>query len=59
MCTEERDIVEVKTVRTDREANNYLSHGWVLLSAGTSHTDVAGYQAKIHFILGKRKDVSG
>lgn len=57
MDTKEKDIVEVRTVRSDREANDHLSHGWILLSAGSSHIDSAGYQAKVHFILGRIKEV--
>jgi hypothetical protein len=50
----ELDFSELKTVRTDKEANDLLKAGWILLNAGVSHTDAGGYQAKCHFILGKR-----
>jgi hypothetical protein len=50
----EMDFSEIKTVRTDEEANKLLTSGWVLLNAGVSHTDTGGYQAKCHFILGRR-----
>ena len=51
----EVDFKEVRTVRTDEEANKLLSSGWVLINAGVSHTDLGGYQAKCHFILGKKE----
>ena len=50
-----KEIVEVRTVETDIEANNHLSHGWILLSTGAIHVDNAGYQAKTYFTLGIKK----
>ena len=52
---EHNNIVEVKITRDEDEANRLLSKGWLLMNAGTSHTDGAGYQAKIHFILAKKE----
>jgi len=49
------EIVEVRTVLTDSEANNHLSHGWVLLATGAIHLDAAGYQAKTYFTLGRKE----
>ncbi|MBA7649795.1 hypothetical protein ES703_57593 [subsurface metagenome] len=31
-----QDLKEVKTVKTDEEANELLSEGWVLISCGVS-----------------------
>lgn len=50
-----KDVKEVKMVRSDAEANDLLSKGWMLMNAGVSHTDSAGYQAKHHYILARRK----
>jgi len=50
------DVVEVVTVNTDKEANEYLKKGWLLLSTGARHTDSAGFQAKTYFTL-CRKDI--
>ncbi len=49
------DILEVRMVRTDEEANKLLSENWILLNAGVSHTDSAGFQAKGHYMLGRVK----
>jgi len=49
------DIGEVKIVRDETEANKLLADGWLLMNAGTSHTDNAGYQAKIHFVLARKR----
>ncbi len=54
VSTKETEYKEVKTVRRDDEANKLLQSGWILLNAGVSHTDMGGYQAKCHFILGKK-----
>jgi len=48
------DIVEVVTVSSDQEANEYLEKGWLLLSTGARHVDSAGYQAKTYFTLGRK-----
>ena len=47
------EIKEVKTVLTDAEANELLASGWVLLSTASAHIDELGYNAKIHYVLGK------
>lgn len=49
------EILEVRTVLSDKEANNHLSHGWILLSTGALHVDSAGYQAKTYFTLGRKE----
>lgn len=49
------EIVEVRTVFSDLEANNHLSHGWLLLSTGAVHVDSTGYQAKTYFTLGRKE----
>jgi hypothetical protein len=46
-------IVEVRTVRTDEEANKLFSDGWILIHGGASHIDAHGYNAKVHFIMGR------
>ena len=48
-----REISEVKIVRSDKEANDLFAKGWILLHAGASHIDAHGYNAKLHFIMGK------
>lgn len=53
--TDNKQIVEVKTVRTDEEANALFSAGWVLLHGGASHVDTMGYNAKPHFIMGREE----
>ena len=53
---ENTDIKEVKIVRTDTEANELLSQGWQLMNVGVSHIDLAGYQAKPHYILARIQD---
>ena len=52
---ENSDIGEVKLVRSTEEANELLADGWVLMNAGVSHTDSTGYQAKVHYILAKKR----
>ena len=52
---EKQDIKEVRTVRSDDEANKLLAEGWVLLHSGASHIDGLGYNAKTHFIMGRIK----
>lgn len=49
------EIIEVRTVQTDLEANNHLNHGWILLSTGAIHADSTGYQAKTYFTLGRKE----
>jgi len=51
--TENIEICEVKTVRSDEEANKLFTDGWILLHAGASHIDGMGYNAKTHFMMGK------
>lgn len=51
----EIEFAEVKICRSEEEANKLLASGWIMLNAGVSHTDGVGYQAKIHFIVGKKK----
>ncbi len=55
METKYIEIVEVITVFSDQEANNHLSHGWILLATGAVHIDSAGYQAKTYFTLGRKE----
>ena len=55
IVVEEVDFAEIKICRDETEANKLLTDGWLLLNAGVSHTDSAGYQAKIHFIVGKKR----
>jgi len=50
---ETSDFRQVKTVRTDEDANKLLAEGWTLMSSGVCHVDNAGYQAKIYYILAK------
>ena len=52
---ENSNIGEVRIVRDENEANQLLSDGWLLMNSGVSHTDATGYQAKIHFILAKKR----
>ena len=49
------DVVEVITVTTFQEANEWLRKGWLLLSTGARHVDSTGFQAKTYFTL-CRKD---
>lgn len=49
------EIIEVRTVFSDIEANNHLAHGWILLSTGAVHIDSGGYQAKTYFTLGRKE----
>lgn len=49
------EIVEVRTVGTDKEATKLLSEGWFLLATGSRHEDSLGYQAKVFFILGRKE----
>ena len=49
------DVVEVITVSTFQEANEFLRIGWLLLSTGARHVDSTGFQAKTYFTL-CRKD---
>ena len=49
------DVVEVVTVSSYQEANEYLKKGWLLLSTGARHVDSTGFQAKTYFTL-CRKD---
>jgi len=56
MDIKEIEIVEVRTVFSDHEANNHLSHGWILLSTGAVHVDSGGYQAKTYFTLGRKEE---
>lgn len=55
MKLKHNEIVEVRTVLTDEEANNYLSHGWLLLATGAIHMDNTGYQSKTYFTLGRKE----
>ena len=48
------DVKEVRLVRSDKEANELLAKGWMLMNAGVSHIDATGYQAKAHYILARR-----
>ncbi|MBA7706762.1 hypothetical protein ES703_115619 [subsurface metagenome] len=48
------EIVEVKTVQSDDEANALLSKDWILLATVSRHVDEAGYQAKTYFTLGRK-----
>ena len=52
---EKIDMGKVKVTRDVDEANKLLAEGWILMNAGTSHLDSAGYQAKVHFILAKQR----
>jgi hypothetical protein len=49
------DVVQVVTVSSFQEANEYLKQGWLLLSTGARHVDSTGFQAKTYFTL-CRKD---
>lgn len=51
-----KDVVEVVTVSTHKEANVYLKKGWLLMSTGVRHIDRTSFQAKTYFTLAK-KDV--
>ena len=51
------DVVEVITVETHREANEYLKKGWLLLSTGARHVDSTGFQAKTYFTLCKKEKI--
>lgn len=46
-------IKEVRTVEEDKDANELIEKGWLLLATGTRHRDQLGYQAKTYFTLGK------
>ena len=50
-----REIVEVRTVSTDKEATKLLSEGWLLLATGSRHEDSLGSQAKVYFTLGGKE----
>lgn len=58
MESKHSEIVEVKTVQSDDEANALLAKGWILMSTGARHLGQSGYQAKTFFTLG-RKDKEG
>jgi len=49
------EIVEVKTVQSDDEANALLSKAWILMSTGARHLGESGYQAKTYFTLGRKE----
>lgn len=59
MENKHREIIEVRTVLSDLEANNHLAHGWILLSTGAIHVDNSGYQSKTYFTLGRREEKKG
>lgn len=44
---------ELRLTRDIDEANELLTKGWVLMNAGSSHLDSAGYNVKPHFILAR------
>ena len=56
IMVEEVDFCEVKICWDEKEANKLLANGWLLLNAGVSHTDASGYQAKIHFVVAKKRE---
>lgn len=47
----DKEVKEVRTVQTDKEANELLSNGWTLLASGARHLGNTGYNAKTYFIL--------
>jgi hypothetical protein len=49
----DQKIVEVRIVRTDDEANRLFLDDWILIHGGASHIDAHGYNAKVHFIMGR------
>jgi len=51
-----KDIIEVRTVRTDTEANELLKQGWLLISSGARHEDSTGFQSKTYFTLARRDE---
>jgi len=55
MTTIHNEIIEVKTVQTDDEANALLAKGWILMSTGSRHLGQSGYQAKTYFTLGRKE----
>jgi len=49
------DVVEVVTVSTDKEANEFLKKGWLLMSTGARHIDSTGFQAKTYYTLVRKE----
>lgn len=47
-------IKEVKSTWDEKEANDLLKEGWILLTGGIAHKDQGGFQAKALFILAKK-----
>uniref|UniRef100_A0A6M3LM55 Uncharacterized protein n=1 Tax=viral metagenome TaxID=1070528 RepID=A0A6M3LM55_9ZZZZ len=47
-------IKKVKSTWDEKEANELLTQGWILMSAGIAHKDDAGFQAKTIFILANK-----
>jgi hypothetical protein len=55
------DIVEVKRVLSESQANTLLSKGWILLSIATGHeqTGQESNSPLFGYCLGKREDFGG
>ena len=48
------DILEVRTVWEDTEANDLITSGeWIVMHAGCAHRDNMGFQAKPVYIMAK------
>lgn len=45
--------IEVRTVWSDKEANDLFLDGWQLIHGGMTHIDSQGLNAKVCFVMGK------
>lgn len=55
MDEKHKEIVEVRTVFSDHEANNHLAHGWILLITGPVYLNDGPYRVKTYFTLGRKE----